>query len=102
MNNDYVPTERAITDSIMKYLKQRGGVVLKMHGNVFTTQGIPDLFYAERGVGQFWFEVKRPDGRHGLSKMQDYVIRKMRENGVNVFVVTSKKDVINILGERDT
>lgn len=90
--------ESTITARIRDYLRKRGGVVIKIWGGTFQTPGIPDLYYAENGV-QVWFEVKKPDMKYGLTKLQEHMINMLRAQQVPVYVVTSVDDVKNALKE---
>lgn len=91
-------TETTITAHIRKYLSDRGGVVIKMWGGGFQSPGIPDLYYAEKGV-QVWFEVKKPDMKYGLTELQKHMIDLLKTQGVPVYVVTGVADVKAALKE---
>ena len=51
--------EYVIQRDIMKYLRQRGWWVERMHGNMYQ-KGIPDLYITHLKFGQRWLDVKNP------------------------------------------
>jgi hypothetical protein len=95
------PKESTIQSHIIKYLKGRGGVVLNFHGGTFQAPGIPDLYYAEKGLGQMWFEVKRPGEPHPVTDLQAALFDRLEAQGVPVFVVHSVEEVVACLGYMD-
>lgn len=90
--------EDAVVARIRKYLEQRGGVCFKIHGGIFQSAGIPDLYYAEAGHS-FWFEVKLDLNHYGVTPLQQATIDKLLRQQIHVFVVTSTEEVHSILKE---
>jgi len=58
--------------------------------------GVPDLICIGPG-GVFFIEVKNPNGRGRLSKLQEVTIEKMRKHGATVYVVDSQEKLEEIL-----
>ncbi len=73
--------ESQIQKKIINYLTKQWYTVVNLIKTNFS--GIPDLI-ATKDSNCIWIEVKRPWGR--LSKLQEYRIKKLRENG-NVVLV---------------
>lgn len=61
--------------------------------------GVPDLVCMHRGASLpvFFIEVKRPDGKGRLTKLQQVTIEKMERHGAYVFVVDSMDQVEKII-----
>jgi Holliday junction resolvase len=76
----------------MKYLKTLDhSWWFKVHGSPLQTAGVPDIIGCMHG--QFiGFELKV--GNNKTSKIQDYVIQKIREGGGAVCIAYSKKEVV--------
>ena len=90
-------SEKSIQDSILKYLRSNypKAVTFKIHEDpVFGTCGLPDIFFAYDG-DVFFFEVKKPG--ESLTPLQNIMIKKLRENLVLAFRVTSVKEVEDLL-----
>ena len=85
-------TESQIQSKILKYLRSRGGFVIKLSDK--WVSGLPDIMYINKGVIHF-FEVKTPKGV--LSKIQRYTINKMNESGVKAHVVRSLNEVKEVI-----
>jgi len=76
--------ERILTNKILKYLKTKG-IFFKYHGGFGGNAGIPDII----GVmnGRFIaFEIKAKQSSP-VSKLQEYNIKKIRENGGEAYIV---------------
>lgn len=77
------------------YLRQRvrqaGGLCLKLD----SAKGLPDRLVVLPDRPPFFVEVKAADGR--LSRIQEHVIRRLRDMGQRVHVVYSKGDVDRVL-----
>lgn len=77
------------------YLRQRvralGGMCLKLD----SVKGLPDRLVVLPGRCPFFVEVKAEDGH--LSKIQEHVIRRLRDLGQRVHVVYSKEEVDHVL-----
>lgn len=73
--------EQQIQKKIINYLQDKGYTVVNL---IKTNKSwIPDLM-ATKNWGCLWIEVKKPWGR--LSKLQEFRIKKLRENGDTVLV----------------
>ncbi len=92
--------EKAIVTKIIKWLRDRGGYVIKYHGGPYARVGAPDVIAAFKGrfVG---IEVKRPGGK--TTKLQEINLQEIRNAGGIAFVATSVEDVSEKLngGKRD-
>jgi len=78
--------ERAITDKIMRALRQRGIYVVKIHGGPMQQAGLPDLYCCVCGWS-LWLEVKRPGEQP--TPLQRYETDKLKNAGAYAEVVTS-------------
>lgn len=88
-------TEKAIVNSIIRYLKQNDLWYMKVHGSSFQRAGIPDILCCirRRFVA---FEVKKPGQK--ATKIQQYEMGRIKNNGGTAIVVTSKDDVERVVG----
>ena len=85
--------EHALRRAVSAYLKTAPGVwALKVHGGPFQMKGVPDYLCCVRGRFVA-IEIKRPDGRGRTSKLQDEIIRRIREAGGVAVVAESLEDV---------
>lgn len=85
--------ESGIQASIIKYLTGLGWYVVKV--SAATRGGTPDLLCCDT-YGCFWaFEVKANDGV--VSKLQEFVIEKIRKTGGSAHVVHSLQQVKTII-----
>ena len=90
-------TEKAIVNSIKRYLdKLPGCYVVKTHGSIYGA-GQPDLLGCYKGR-MFALEVKRPGRRP--TKLQQAVLKKWEAAGAIAAVVTSVEEVKELLGGR--
>jgi hypothetical protein len=71
------PREASVQKSIVEMLEQRGFLVKKMHGSIFS-RGWPDLM-AMRDGRILWIEVKRPG--EVPSDLQRHMLDKLRKHG---------------------
>ncbi len=91
------PTETNITKSILRYLKTLDKCFAwKVHGGMYGTAGIPDIIACYHGRF-FAFEIKRPGCRP--SDIQEVAMRKIKKAGGEAFIVNSKKQVMQVLGD---
>mgnify|MGYP001222844928 CR=1 FL=1 len=88
-------TERAITEAIIRWLRQQGAHVIKTHGGPHR-RGLPDLIGAYRGRA-LALEVKRPGGRP--TPLQQYELERWATAGAVAGVVTSIEDVKTLVRE---
>ncbi len=91
-----MPIETNIKNTILKYLNSLPKTwAYKTHGGRFSRTGLPDIVCCLNGHF-FAFEVKRPDGGE-TTKLQDFTLRKISEAGGKSYVVTSVKQVREIV-----
>jgi Holliday junction resolvase len=89
-----VPLEKSITASILRYLNDLPGCyAVKTRGD-FRQAGWPDIIGCYQGQA-LALEVKRP-GRKP-TKLQETMLQKWREAGAIAAVVTSRKEVEELL-----
>ncbi len=90
--------EKHIVSDIIKYLNKTDDChVWKSHGGMYSTPGVPDVI----GVYQGKFlgiEVKRPDKKKSVTKLQQTFINKLNDCGGISFVACSVDDVIGVVG----
>jgi len=75
-------TEQQIQTKRIKQLEADGYYVIKLI--VTNKNGIPDLLALKKGEPPLFVEVKRPNGR--LSKLQDFRLKELEDNGFNTEV----------------
>ncbi len=73
-------TEKQLENKMKGYLKSKNIYHFKVHGNGFMRAGIPDLICCVKGLFVA-IEVKRPDGKGKLSKLQEINIEQIQESG---------------------
>ena len=93
------PLEKAITDKILKALRNvtgSRGWFKKIHGSPYMSS-LPDIIgcFDGRFVG---LEVKRPSNRHGVTPGQQAELDKLSAAGGLVGVVTSVEEALTLLG----
>ena len=84
--------ESVIQRKIINYLEKQGYLVVKTI--VLNVSGYPDIF-AFRNVEVLFVEVKSKNGK--LSELQEYRIKKIREQGFKVLIVNDLKTLINFI-----
>ena len=82
--------EKSIVKAIKGYLESQGFVVFKLHGGPQQQAGLPDLLAIKDGQA-YWFECKRPGEK--ATKIQEYMLGKLREAGCLVAVVSSVDEI---------
>jgi hypothetical protein len=87
--------EKRLQQAIVKELEKLGVLVYKFESP--GRSGVPDLLCLPAGTPAFMIEVKNPNGKGRLSKLQDYQIGKIRAQGVNVYVVESYERLDQVL-----
>ena len=96
--------ERDIVKKIIKYIteprmgKTWKGYAWKNHGNLYSVKGLPDVMAVIRKDDKSFFiclEVKRPGNKP--TEIQEHFIRKFNDLGIVAEVVTSLKEVIEII-----
>lgn len=86
--------ESNIVKGIQRYLKTVPECFFwKEHGGMYGTAGIPDIICCYRGLF-IGLEVKTKTGQ--LTKLQEVMIRRIREAGGRAYKVTSVDDVKTI------
>jgi hypothetical protein len=93
--------ETDVVNSITKALKEIGGFIFKVHGGMFQRRGIPDILYWKDGVS-YAFEVKLPDERHPVSKLQDLRLKELKAQGVVIGVVHSAEETLDIVHSKQS
>ena len=88
--------EIVIHRAILKTLRAYGGTWMKIHGNAQQGAGISDIIGCLDGRFVA-FEVKRPDGSHGLSPRQELFLQRISDSGGIAAVVSSPQEAIEIL-----
>lgn len=98
--------ERDIVKRIINYIsgkkvgKQWNGYAWKNHGGLYSVKGLPDVMAViMKDEKSFFlcFEVKQPGNKP--TEIQKAIIRKFQELGVTARVVTSLKEVIDIIND---
>ncbi len=85
--------ESKIQADIIAYLRGLPATyAINYGGNTSTGKGTPDILVCHGGYFVA-FEVKRPDGSYGVTKVQEIRMRQIQEAGGLAFVVTSIEDV---------
>lgn len=97
---EHMPKESYFQKKIMDWIKNnvKNCIVWKEAAGPYSRQGIPDITCIVSGI-YYGFEVKRPFiGK--LSKIQEQTIKTIREVGGKAYVVTSEKEVAEILKDK--
>lgn len=89
-----VKTETPLQERIQTLIRQRGGYVVKQHGDMISEPGIPDLLACYRGIF-LGIEVKVNDNTP--SKQQGIQCRKIWQRGGIAMVTWTTDDVISVL-----
>ncbi len=88
---DKIPLERAITDTILKWLKREGYWAVKIHGAAYQTAGLPDIIAIDLKGRFVGLEVKRPIiGK--VTELQRRTLENMTLGGGYAVVVRSVED----------
>lgn len=88
------PLEKTIVARVLAQCRSLGFWAMKIHGNAFTTAGVPDILAIKDGRA-FWLECKRPG--EDPTKVQMHRMRELFAAGCPVAVVTSAADARNFL-----
>ena len=81
-----------IQKKVINYLEKKGFLVVKTI--VLNVSGYPDIFAFRNGEALF-VEVKSKNGK--LSELQEYRIKKIREQGFKVLIVNDLKTLIDFI-----
>ena len=84
--------ESNIQTAIKNYLKKEGWFVTKIIS--CSTNGLPDLLVIKEGRVIF-FEVKQPGKKVIPGGLQEYMIKELKNKGVEAYEVHSVSEVIN-------
>lgn len=76
--------EAKFTSKLKQFVEAKQGFYFKVHGGMMQKSGVPDVFVALNGFS-VWLELK--DEKNPLQLNQRLVIRKMKQNGCNAFVL---------------
>lgn len=87
-------TEKALQNYLFARADDHGIYCRKMAAVGHT--GFPDAFLVFAGRAAL-VELKSPKGTGRLSKKQEREIARLREQGMNVYIVDSKEDVDNVI-----
>lgn len=78
--------EWEIQRDLMRYLRQRGWLVERTHGNLFQ-QGFPDLYVTHKEHGQRWIDCKNPVSyRYTKAQIQKWPI--WHDFGIGIWIIT--------------
>lgn len=86
--------ESDLVSAIMTLLRTNGFYCIKLHGGPYMQPGLPDILAIRYGRA-FFFEVKLP-GRKP-TRIQEHVMKELREHGAPAVVVTSVDEVQEVL-----
>lgn len=87
-------SEAKFQKKVIASFKQRGAMVLNIHGHAMQAPGWPDLCIVMHQWNG-WLELKREDGK--LSTIQKLIIEELSRRGQNAFVLRSIFDDCYIL-----
>jgi hypothetical protein len=90
--------EKQLENRMKKYLSNKNIYHFKVHGNGFMRSGIPDLICCVNGHFVA-IEIKRPDGKGKVSKLQEIEIDRIkRSNGIAV-VMNNYDEFVKFISE---
>lgn len=87
-------TETQLTNRIKDWLCDNGWLFIKYHGSSMSRAGVPDLVAMKDGR-TVWLEIKVDANK--VTKLQQYMIDKIRGHGVEVYVIRSEHELIERL-----
>ncbi|MBR8700255.1 hypothetical protein IX317_000623 [Fusobacterium sp. DD29] len=87
-------SEKQIEDYLKKKVKDSGGLCIKWTSP--GTAGVPDRIVILNKKVRF-VELKAPDKRNNLSKLQKAVINKIRKCGVDVYILATYEEIDNFI-----
>lgn len=88
-------SESELQTDMINYLKSKGIYNININPGRFMRAGIPDLICCVKGLFVA-IEVKRPDGKGKLSKLQEINIEQIKESG-GVAIAFSSYELFKIL-----
>jgi len=89
-----VAKESAIQAKIRKYLESVGCYVVN---GIYSKAGVPDLIGCYKGVF-FAIEVKTPETKNKVSKLQEYNLEMIRQKGGHSIVAWNVEQVEEFIG----
>jgi hypothetical protein len=90
-------SEARIQKAIQEFLQSQGWYTAKLHGNRYTTRGIPDLLTINRSGLAVMIEVKQPGEDPEQTQIQQ--MTKIYQAGGVAFLAESVDDVRPLIGE---
>jgi penicillin-binding protein-related factor A (putative recombinase) len=92
--------EKHIVTDIIKHLNKVDEChVWKTHGGMYSTPGVPDVVGVYRGKF-LGIEVKRPEKKNNVTKLQQAFINKLNNCGGISFVACSVDDVRGVINDK--
>lgn len=88
------PLEKTIVAKVLATARGLGWWAMKIHGNAFTTAGVPDVLVVKNGRAA-WMECKRPGEEP--TRIQQHRMRELATAGCPVAVVRSASDARRFL-----
>ena len=89
-----VKTETPLQERIQTLIRQKGGYVVKQHGDMISEPGIPDLLVCYRGI---FLGIEVKVNNNTPSKHQGIHCRKIWNAGGIAAIVRSVDEVYNLL-----
>ena len=93
-------TEKTLQAKISRLLRDNGMLVFKFASP--SHRGVPDLLVITDTGYTFYIEVKHPNGKGRLSKLQELTIQAIRQQGAMVYVINSIEEVESIIDGLDS
>jgi hypothetical protein len=93
--------ETAFQNKVINYFKEeKRGYWIKIHVSSYQSKGEPDIIGCYRGFFVA-IELKRPDGKGKVAKLQEVKLRRIKENGGFGIVAKDLEEVKDILKKVD-
>ena len=89
-------TEKELENELIKAIKEIGGICYKFIS--FNSIGVPDRIIIFNGIVVF-AEIKSEYKHSRLSKMQEYQINKIRQQGIKVYIISTSNDIKELIYE---
>ena len=91
-------TEKQLENRMKKYLSNKNIYHFKVHGNGFMRSGIPDLICCINGRFVA-IEIKRPDGKGKVSKVQEIEIDQIKRSNGTAVVMNNYDEFVKFISE---
>ena len=91
-------TEKQLENRMKKYLSNKNIYHFKVHGNGFMRSGIPDLICCVNGHFVA-IEIKRPDGKSKVSKLQEIEIDRIKRSDGIAVVMNNYDEFVKFISE---